>query len=437
MRHFFTVMKTSQIYELFKGSAGITTDSRNIGRGQIFFALKGENFNGNRFAAQALEKGASWVVIDDPLFETDRTILIDDCLTELQDLASYHRKEMNIPVLAITGTNGKTTTKELLATVLSRKYRIHYTKGNLNNHIGVPLTILSAPADTEMMIIEMGANHPGEIKVLCRIAQPDYGIITNIGTAHIEGFGSFEGVVSTKTELYEYLRNANGAALYNDEDPLLTDKVFKYVTRAIPYSIPAGIPLVLRKDPSGLNLILKADYDNEVFTIKTNLFGSYNFWNVKAAIASGLFFEVKMADIAEAVEQYQPSNNRSQVKITERNTLICDSYNANPSSMHSALESFASLEENPKMVILGDMLELGKRSEEEHIKILNELKMLKIENVLLTGKIFQKVSSGTRFTSFPEVNALAGFLNKEHVDGYTILIKGSRGIGLEKIYGLL
>lgn len=437
MRHFFTIMKTSQIYQLFKASAGIATDSRNIARGQIFFALKGDNFNGNKFAAQALAKGASWVVIDDPQFETAGTILVDDCLAELQDLASYHRKEMNIPVLAITGTNGKTTTKELLAAVLSRKYRIHYTKGNLNNHIGVPLTILSAPADTEMMIIEMGANHQGEIKTLCLIAQPDFGIITNIGTAHIEGFGSFEGVVKTKTELYEHLRMVNGTALFNDEDPILRDKVSRYVSRAFPYSAPAGIPLVLRKHPSELNLVLKVDYDHETFTIKSNLFGSYNFWNIKAAIAAGLFFKVKMADITQAVEQYQPSNNRSQVKVTGRNTLICDSYNANPSSMHSALESFAALEGNPKLVILGDMLELGNRSVEEHTKILSELKSLKIENVMLAGRIFQEMAAGTRFSSFPDVIALADFLKSQPVNGHTILIKGSRGIGLEKIYELL
>ena len=226
-----------------KNLQGLSTDSRNIGKGQIFFAFWGDNFNGNKFAAEALEKGASWAVIDDPLFETEKTILVMTALFELQALATHHRKEMNIPVLAITGTNGKTTTKELLAAILSRKYKVHYTKGNLNNHIGVPLTILSAPAGTEMMIIEMGANHIGEIRTLCLIAKADYGIITNIGTAHIEGFGSFEGVVKAKTELYEYLRKVNGIALYNDKDPLLTEKIFKICKQGCSFSDPTGIDL--------------------------------------------------------------------------------------------------------------------------------------------------------------------------------------------------
>ena len=244
MRHFFTNMKTEQLYNLFKESTGVSTDSRTVGKGQIFFALWGDNYNGNKFASEALAKGASCAVIDDPLFETENTILVDDCLFELQALAAHYRKELNVPVLAITGTNGKTTTKELLAAILSKKLKVHYTQGNLNNHIGVPLTILSAPADTEMMIIEMGASHIGEIRTLCLIAKPDYGIITNIGTAHIEGFGSVDGVIKAKTELYEHLRKVNGIALYNDKDPLLTEKIFRIINRAVPFSDPTGIDLI-------------------------------------------------------------------------------------------------------------------------------------------------------------------------------------------------
>src|SRR5450759_2927272 len=225
-------MKTEQLYKLFVESTGVTTDSRAVRKGEIFFALWGENYNGNKFASEALEKGASWAVIDDPLFETEKTILVDDCLFELQALAAYHRKELKIPVLAITGTNGKTTTKELLTAIMAKKLKVHYTKGNLNNLIGVPLIILSAPIGTEMMIIEMGASHIGEIRTLCLIAKPDYGIITNIGTAHIEGFGSTDGVIKAKTELYEYLRKVNGIALYNDKNPLLTEKIFKIINRA-------------------------------------------------------------------------------------------------------------------------------------------------------------------------------------------------------------
>src|SRR5450759_4545726 len=368
MRHFFTTMKTEQLYSLLKESTGVSTDSRTVGKGQIFFALWGDNYNGNKFASEALARGASCAIIDDPLFETENTILVDDCLFELQALAAYYRKELNVPVLAITGTNGKTTTKELLAAILSKKYKVHFTKGNLNNHIGVPLTILSAPVDTELMIIEMGASHIGEIRTLCLIAKPDHGIITNIGTAHIEGFGSIDGVVRSKIELYEYLRKVNGIALYNDKDPLLAEKIFKIINRAVPFSDPTGTDLLVESVSSDLNLKISVAYLHHTFNISTNLFGKYNLENVRAAVASGLFLGVEINDIVEAVEKYQPANNRSQVKITKSNTLICDSYNANPTSMHLALESFSSIKADRKILILGDMLELGEKSEEEHIK---------------------------------------------------------------------
>ncbi|MEI6048577.1 MAG: UDP-N-acetylmuramoyl-tripeptide--D-alanyl-D-alanine ligase [Bacteroidota bacterium] len=430
-------MKTEQLYNIFKESCGVTTDSRTVGEGQIFFALWGGNYNGNMFASEALVKGASWAVIDDPLFETEKTILVDDCLLELQALASHHRKEMNVPVLAITGTNGKTTTKELLASIMAKKLNIHYTKGNLNNHIGVPLTILSAPAGTEMMIIEMGANHAGEISLLCQIAKPDYGIITNIGTAHLEGFGSSDGVIKAKTELYEYLRKVNGIALFNDRNPLLAEKIFKFINRAVPFSDPTGIELLVVMEPSELNLKIVATYQHHTYNICTNLFGSYNLENIKAAIATGLFLGVEMNDIAGAIENYQPANNRSQIKITKNNTLICDSYNANPTSMRLALESFSGIQAERKLVILGDMLELGEKSEDEHIKLLNELQSHKIEKILLVGTQFQKASSKYGIKSFSDVNTLIDFLKSEPVTGNTILIKGSRGIGLEKIYNLL
>lgn len=437
MRHFFTDMKTEQLYELYRNSTGIATDSRKVVKGQIFFALWGEKFNGNKFAAEALEKGASCAVIDDPLLETDNTILVDDCLFELQALATHHRKTMNVPVLAITGTNGKTTTKELLAAILSRKLKVHYTRGNLNNHIGVPLTILSAPEGTEMMIIEMGANHIGEIRTLCLIAKPDYGIITNIGTAHIEGFGSADGVIKAKTELYEYLRKVNGVALFNDKNPLLTEKIYKNVNRAVPFSDPTGIELLVEKDLSEIYLNVTASYFHKTYSIKTNLFGDYNLENIKAAIAAGLFFDVDMKDIAEAVASYEPANNRSEVKKTKTNTLICDSYNANPSSMHLALESFSALDSEKKLVILGDMFELGDKSEDEHKKILEELKSLNLQNALIVGTVFSKVSQKTGIKSFPDITKLINHLKAEHVKDFTILIKGSRGMGLEKIYDLL
>jgi UDP-N-acetylmuramoyl-tripeptide--D-alanyl-D-alanine ligase len=430
-------MKTEEIYRQYLVSAGVVTDSRQVSDNQIFFALKGDNFDGNKFAADAVRKGARLAVIDDPQYEGDKTILVNDCLEELQELASYHRHRMNVPVLAITGTNGKTTTKELTAAVLSKKYIVHYTRGNLNNHIGVPSTILSAPFDTSIMIIEMGANHPGEIRTLCDIADPGYGIITNIGTAHIEGFGSFEGVIRTKTELYEHLRKVNGVVLYNDSDQLLTEKATSIVEKAIPYSDPEGIRLEIEQEPSDMNLVLKVKYGDRKLRIQTNLFGSYNLWNVKAALAAGLFFGVDIENAANAIQEYTPANNRSQIRRTDRNILICDSYNANPSSMRSALESFSRLEAKNKLVILGDMLELGTQSTEEHRKIISLLESSGFKNAILTGGIFTEVYSGKAYKTFKDKNELSEFLKNNPFSGYTILIKGSRGIGLEKIYDLL
>jgi UDP-N-acetylmuramoyl-tripeptide--D-alanyl-D-alanine ligase len=437
MGPFFKNMKTEELYSIFKESKGVTTDSRRVEKGEIFFALWGENYNGNKFAAEALAKGASLAVIDDSLFETEKTILVEDCLFELQALAAHHRKAMNIPVLAITGTNGKTTTKELLAAIMAKKLKVHCTTGNLNNHIGVPLTILSAPSGTEMMIIEMGASHIGEIRTLCLIAKPDYGIITNISPAHIEGFGSLDGAIKAKTELYEYLRKINGIALYNDRNPVLTEKIFRIINRAVPFSDPTGIDLIIQPLPSDLNLNLKVTYQHHTYNISTNLFGSYNLENVKAAIATGLFLGVEMSDIVNAIENYHPANNRSQIKITKKNTLICDSYNANPTSMNAALESFFGIQAERKVVIMGDMLELGEKSEEEHVRLLNVLKSHSLEKVLLVGPQFQKVSSESGFKSFSNANALIEFLKNEPLAGNSILIKGSRGIGLEKIYYLL
>jgi UDP-N-acetylmuramoyl-tripeptide--D-alanyl-D-alanine ligase len=430
-------MKTDQLYSLFQESKGVSTDTRTIKTGDMFFALWGNKYNGNLFAAEALEKGASVAVVDDPLYETDKTILVDDCLFELQALAAQHRKELKVPVLAITGTNGKTTTKELIAAILTKKLKVHYTKGNLNNHIGVPITILSAPKETEMMIVEMGASHIGEIRTLCLIAKPDYGIITNVGAAHLEGFGSFEGVVKAKTELYEYLRKVNGIALYNDKNQLLTEKIFKYVNRAVPYSDPTGTDLSLEQLKTEMNLKLSAEYQHKTYTINTNLFGRYNIENVKAAIATGLFLGVEMKEIVEAIEKYVPGNNRSQINFTANNTVICDSYNANPKSMSKALESFYELKGEKKLIILGDMLELGEKAPEEHLNILNELKAQGVKNVFLVGTFFSSKAKEFGYKSFPDAVTLKDFILSKPVKGSLILVKGSRGIGLEKIYDLL
>ncbi|MCX6333215.1 MAG: UDP-N-acetylmuramoyl-tripeptide--D-alanyl-D-alanine ligase [Bacteroidia bacterium] len=430
-------MKTDQIYKLFTESNGISTDSRTVTDGQLFFALWGDNYNGNKFIADALEKGASWAVIDDPAFETEKTILVDDTLAELQALATHHRKEMNVEVLAITGSNGKTTTKELTAAVLSRKFKVHSTYGNLNNHIGVPLTILSAPADTEMLVIEMGASHVGEIRTLCLIAKPDYGIITNISPAHIEGFGSFEGVIKAKIELYEHLRKINGIALYNDKDPILSEKIYRLVNRAVPFSDPTGVGLVIDSVQSEMNLKMIAKYQQKTYNISTHLFGKYNIENIRAAIATGLFMGVDMKDIIDEVEKYVPQNNRSQIKVTKNNTLICDSYNANPVSMRLAIESFAALKAEKKVCILGDMLELGDKSEEEHIGIHKVLSDHNLQDVILVGPVFCKVSAGFRFKTFRDISRLKEFFKTKPLKGNHILIKGSRGIALEQLYDIL
>jgi len=430
-------MKTEQLYQIFRESGGVSTDSRTIKKGQIFFALWGENYNGNEFAAEALDKGASWVVIDDPVFESDRSVLVDDCLFELQALATHYRKELKIPVLAITGTNGKTTTRELIAAIAKKKYRVHSTTGNLNNSIGVPLTILAAPPDTELMVLEMGANHLGEIRSLCLIARPDYGIITNIGTSHIEGFGSFEGVVKAKTELYEYLRKVNGIAIYNDKNPILSEKIFRLVNRAVPISDPTGIELKVELLSSDLNLVVEARYQQKEYSISTNLFGRYNLENIKTAIATGLFLEVDIEEIADAVSNYNPVNNRSQVRVTDHNTIICDSYNANPSSIKVALESFSEIKAERKLVILGDMLELGEKSDTEHIAILEELYKMKDTEVLLAGRFFNKHADDYGFKAFSDASALVSHIRANPLKGYSILVKGSRGIALEKTYDFL
>ena len=430
-------MKTEQLFNLFKESTGISTDSRKVEKGQVFFALWGDNFNGNKFASDALSRGALCAVIDDPFFEIENTILVEDCLFELQALAAHYRKLLNIPVLAITGTNGKTTTKELIATILSKKLKVHFTKGNLNNQIGVPLTILSTPSDTEMLVVEMGASHIGEIRTLCLIAKPDYGIITNIGNAHIEGFGSVEGVIKAKTELYEHLRKINGIAFYNDKDPVLADKIFRMINKAVPFSDPTGIDLLIEPLASDLNLKLSLSYLHKTYNISTNLFGSYNLENVRAAIGIGLFLGVEIEDIVDTIEKYKPANNRSEIKVTKSNTLICDSYNANPTSMRSALDSFSALKAESKAVILGDMLELGDKSEEEHLKVLKMIQSISADKVLLVGPVFRKVASASGFSVFSTVNDLFEYLRDEPLHSKTILIKGSRGMRLEKIYDLL
>ncbi|HEY5511238.1 MAG TPA: UDP-N-acetylmuramoyl-tripeptide--D-alanyl-D-alanine ligase [Prolixibacteraceae bacterium] len=430
-------MNITALYRIFQNHPLISTDSRKIEQGSLFFALKGENFNGNTFALNALEIGASYAVVDEEEYAVDeRIILVKNVLRTLQELARHHRQSLGIPVLAITGTNGKTTTKELIASVLSRKYNLVYTRGNLNNHIGVPLTLLTLKSDTQMAVIEMGANHPGEIDALCHIALPDFGLITNVGSAHLEGFGSFEGVIQTKTELYRFLEKKDGAIFINLANNYLKERAGS--VKKIGYSTvpdPAGLEgEVVSSNPF---LILKVLFPKGWMYIKTRLVGSYNLENALAAAAVGQYFGIDPLEISMALEGYQPDNNRSQLVDKQHNRLLMDAYNANPSSTRAALENFAMLEAPKKAIILGDMLELGDVAPEEHQKIIDYLSTIKTDLVILTGAQYSGCHLPAEFLHFLSATALAEFLGKEQLSGYLILIKGSRGMKLESVNHLL
>jgi len=430
-------MELQKLYSIVRESEGICTDTRTLQKGQIFFALKGMNHDGNLHASDALKAGAMAAVVDDRQLSGDNIIYVDDVFKTLTRLAELRRSYLSIPVIAITGTNGKTTTKELVKSVLSKKFKIHATEGNFNNHIGVPLTLFKAPDDTDILVIEMGANHPGEIATLCKVAKPTHGIITNIGRAHLEGFGSFEGVVSAKSELYHFLRDNGGIAIYNDDDKILSDLVFKIMHKAIPYSDPSGTDLTVAAADDDVCLSVRAQFHGAGYEFPTSLFGKHNLDNVRAAMATGVFFGVPFTDIIDAVSSYKPGNNRSQIKETGNNTLICDSYNANPSSMMRALTSFSEMRCGKKMVILGDMLELGEESISEHTRILDELDRLDVGEVILCGPVFSEIKSHLSFRRFSDTPTLHTWLEENTPRGCTILIKGSRGITLDRIYDLL
>ena len=431
-------MHIKDLYSLFLDSAGISTDSRKIMSGQIFFALKGEHFNGNQFAHKALELGASYAVIDESLNNKDqRLIHVSDVLNTLQELAHYHRKQLNCQVLAITGSNGKTTTKELTASILARKYSVYYTSGNLNNHIGVPVTLLEIK-DAEIAIIEMGANHPGEIARLCQIADPDLGIITNIGKAHLEGFGSLEGVAKSKTELYDYLERKNGTVFINGTNDLLTSRLSGRDLRIVSYFI-------------GQNLMCDGyAYDNSNFlrlelvfstgkswTVNTRLSGKYNLENVLAASGIGNFFQVPEEEIVSAIEHYNPGNNRSQYFDSGKNKLILDAYNANPTSMAEALKNFKDLKAENKMLILGDMAELGDFSGEEHQNVLENLVSYGFKKVYLSGKEFFRYRNKYPYSFFEDTPGLYEHLSANPVIDHFILLKSSRTGKLEILTEIL
>ena len=472
-------MRISELYSIFLKYPIVTTDSRNCPAGAIFFALKGEKFDGNDYIEQALHNGAAYAVGDRAnLPQNNRIIHVDNSLQSLQNLANYHRKQLNPKVIAITGTNGKTTTKELIAAALSTQYPTLFTQGNLNNHIGVPLTLLQLKPEHRYAVIEMGANHKGEIRELCQIADPDYGLITNVGKAHLEGFGSFEGVVRAKTELYDYISEKNGLIFVNIDNPILKERsrnanavYYGTTTKALIQGrimesesclemewgifINEGLSKIYhdviarasaRSNPFRINNLdcftsfamtknetYEASLTQEWFRIKTQLAGNYNFENVLAAICVAICMDVKIENLNHAIADYTPANNRSQILKTQRNHLIVDAYNANPSSMQVAFDNFLSLKVSPKMAIIGEMKELGEYSREEHQKLVDRLRESAIDKVILCGENFQNTRLiAPEWKVYQNTQELLDYLKSEKISEYHILIKGSRANQLEK-----
>ena len=425
-------MKTiEKIYQLYSQKYIVTTDSRKVEPGCVFVALKGEHFDGNDFAYQVANDNVAACVIADrkDLPHHERLFIVDDSLTALQELAKLHREKCNTPIIGITGTNGKTTTKELVASVLSQKYNIIYTQGNFNNHLGVPLTLLQIRPETEIAVVEMGANHPKEIELLCSLAQPNFGIITNIGKAHIEGFGSFEGVVKTKNELYDYLRNNNGKVFLNNDNQLLKNlaKGLNFVSYGKDNDADYYATII------SSNPYLSINWNGK--EINTRLVGEYNFENVMAAITAGCQFNIEQELIIKALENYSPTNNRSQFIKTEKNEVVMDAYNANPVSMYNSIKNFRNICDDNHLLILGDMKELGSESLNEHQEILNLIKRLEFCNVILVGSEFNKINK--EFQSFLNVDELISHINQNEISGKKILVKGSHSIHLEKLINIL
>ncbi len=426
----FTIMEIHNIYKLFLESSCICTDTRKIESNCIFFALKGENFNGNKFANEAIKKGAVYSIIDEEEYQiNEKTILVNDVLQTLQKLANYHRKQFSIPFIGITGSNGKTSSKELINSVLSTTFKTHFTQGNFNNHIGVPLTLLSIKKECEIAIIEMGANHIGEIKSLCEIAEPNYGVITNIGTAHIEGFGSKEGVKIGKSEMYEFVAKNGELVFTNNDDEVLREisqKLNKYTYGKLNADCTAEL---LAVKPN-----IKLKWNN--VEVNSTLYGEYNFYNILLAICIGQYFKVSSEKITQGIESYVSSNNRSQLIRTTTCKIYLDAYNANPSSMSVAIDSFAENDAKNKLMILGDMLELGEISTDEHQAIIHKADQLKID-AYFVGNEFSKTENKYNYKFFGDADELINYLKEKSLNDYSILIKGSRGIRLEKIANFL
>ncbi len=427
-------MTIETLHSLFLQCNKVSTDTRKVEKGDIFFALKGDNFNGNAFALEAIEKGAKYVVVDEKEYNTSsQIILVEDVLKTLQKLSTFHRDHLNIPIIALTGSNGKTTTKELINATLSQKYNTTATIGNLNNHIGVPLTLLSMNNDTEIGIVEMGANHLKEIGFLCNIAKPNYGYITNFGKAHLEGFGSIEGVIKGKTELYDYLTNNDNIIFVNAEDNKQLEHSKK--AKTIAFGNDANTNDV------AVNLIeaqpfVKVNYNN--LEIESQLMGEYNFNNISAAICMANYFKVDDSSIKTAIESYTPTNNRSQIIKKASNKIILDAYNANPTSMRAALSNFSNLKDNNKIAFLGDMFELGNDAAEEHQSLTNFTSTLNIDRIILIGENFYLTKGNSpRIKHYKSFEELKNKFDFDNIADATLLIKGSRGMALERILDLL
>lgn len=426
-------MEIEELYNRFTECNGLTTDSRHCPEGSMFLALKGETFNGNAFAAQSLAQGCRYAVVDEPQYaspENPRIILVDNCLETLQKLANYHRRRLGTRMIGVTGTNGKTTTKELIATVLGEKFKVLYTQGNFNNHIGVPLTLLRLKPEHEMAVIEMGANHPGEIKTLVHIAEPDYGIITNVGKAHLQGFGSFEGVIRTKGELYDFLREKGNATIFiQNENPYL-NKIAAGLT-CVRYGQTPGLDVTGKVVACSPFLHFSWTAEGISHDVQTHLIGAYNLDNALAAVAIGRYFGVEDTKICHALSSYVPQNNRSQLVHTASNTLIVDAYNANPTSMMAALENFRQMEAAHKVAILGEMKELGEGSHEEHQKVVDFLKECGFERVMLVGPEFGGTASS--FEHYKDVKEVEALLAAHPLQGCCILVKGSNSMKLSEL----
>lgn len=426
-------MKIETLYTCYLESESVTTDTRKISTNCIFFALKGENFNGNTFAKKALELGAKYCVVDEPEYALDeRYLVVDDVLTALQDLARHHRQSLGLKIIALTGSNGKTTTKELIHAVLSTSYKTIATIGNLNNHIGVPLTLLRMTSQTEIGIVEMGANHPGEIAMLSNIALPDYGLITNFGKAHLEGFGSLEGVIKAKSELYEYLKADDKTILVNADDPTQKKQAGQYKNQ---------IKFGKNNKPYAFQALQHQPYVSLLFNdqvITSQLTGSYNLNNIAAALTIGHYFNVDTDKIANAISSYVPSNNRSQLIKQGSNTILMDAYNANPTSMMAALENFRSTDKQPKMLFIGDMFELGAESKKEHQAIVDYLETHRLGLTYIIGENFYETAIHQPFIQkYKNFEDLKEALIQAQFKDHYILIKGSRGMALERLLELL